>query len=158
MGASFSSFSFPPPPPPPPPHPPELLGTRFISGSLPAHSVRRLGKELGPGMRRLWILPKLVIPCPLAGQKCKDEVRKINARLTVPMVPAMALLIKRDNMLDACTLYERQECIPGLTIGASSGFRTTPFIRVVDVVRLELLSRPTLLPSTARHHGAGCPT
>lgn len=79
VGASFSSFSFPPPPAPPPPHPAELLGTRFISGSLPAFSVRRLGKELGPGMRRLWILPKLVIPWPLAGKECKIQERGTNS-------------------------------------------------------------------------------
>ena len=71
-GGSFvdASFSFPPPPAPPPPHSPELLRARF--------SVHRLGKELGPGMRRLWILPKLVIPCPLAEQEGKEHEREDN--------------------------------------------------------------------------------
>ena len=34
------------------------------------------------------------------------------------------------------------------------GLRTASFICVVDVVHLELLPHPTLLPSSARHHGA----
>lgn len=61
------------------------------------------------------------------------------------------------SILDACA-YVNARTLSGLTIAPRPGLRTTPFIRVVDVVRLELLPRPTLLPSSARHHGAGCPT